>query len=847
MHVERAALQARRQRDLGDGLARPRPERLDRAEGGAEVDPDRGLGAVVAREIHRRESGLQALDVERGRGRRRAGRAVRDAALRVQRPSVLALAPAEDADATRRAVLVAVEQHLHPPARVGGAVLGVFVREDQRALHLEVVDDHRLAALGEGGRRGHGAIERARRDQPAEDPMIGEPRRIGGEDFGVERDLAAGGLVPAAEQRVVACLPTPLRRLDPVPLALERITRQRDAAARLAREEPREFEREPGFVGARDGVREAAAGARRRRLLVLRWPNEARQDHRRRPGRLGPRHGRHRPEHGVGADLDDRIDTQLRQRLDAGTEGHGLARLTPPVRRIRRLSLLQRPPGQVADEGGRRRLERDRRDRGFQIAQRRLDHGAVVGRALPEPRDAHLVGLEAGEQRLDTRLGAAHHLVGAIVRGDADVRPVGGRVVLVQHRGDARSRREHGSHGALAGQRADEASPRRGKVQALLQAEDACGVRRRDLPQAVPDHHVRPDADARPERRERAFERVDRRLLPPRIVQLARSAGPAEHHVEQRGAVPLLRQQRVAAVEDRAHDRLAGVERRAHAGPLAGLAGVGERDPGRRLRPRPLVSLLQRRQARPQRALVVEHHAPAVAEVAAAPACRPGHVGERVRAGGGIGVVGVIAGRRARPLVEPREIPPRERAKRPVRLAGEGQDAGPARGGGGRRPGRRLAGHRLRQGDRDRPRRADRLVTVGRAGRSAVPGAVSLQHHVGVRARPAEPAHARPGRTLGVVRPRRGGRRHLERQPLPVDFRSRDPEMEVPGNHPRFMASTVLMTPATPAAASRWPMLVLTEPISRGRSASRPRLYAVPVACASIGSPTSVPVPCAST
>ena len=39
---------------------------------------------------------------------------------------------------------------------------------------------------------------------------------------------------------------------------------------------------------------------------------------------------------------------------------------------------------------------------------------------------------------------------------------------------------------------------------------------------------------------------------------------------------------------------------------------------------------------------------------------------------------------------------------------------------------------------------------------------------------------------------------------------------------PRLIASTALITPATPAAASRWPMLVLTEPISRGRSGSPP-------------------------
>ena len=39
---------------------------------------------------------------------------------------------------------------------------------------------------------------------------------------------------------------------------------------------------------------------------------------------------------------------------------------------------------------------------------------------------------------------------------------------------------------------------------------------------------------------------------------------------------------------------------------------------------------------------------------------------------------------------------------------------------------------------------------------------------------------------------------------------------------PRFIASAVLISAATPAAGSRWPTFVFTEPMSRGRSGSRP-------------------------
>ncbi len=59
--------------------------------------------------------------------------------------------------------------------------------------------------------------------------------------------------------------------------------------------------------------------------------------------------------------------------------------------------------------------------------------------------------------------------------------------------------------------------------------------------------------------------------------------------------------------------------------------------------------------------------------------------------------------------------------------------------------------------------------------------------------------------------------------------------------------STVLISPAMPAAPSVCPMLVFTEPTINGRSAGRPALSTEAIASISIGSPTGVPVPCAST
>ena len=62
-----------------------------------------------------------------------------------------------------------------------------------------------------------------------------------------------------------------------------------------------------------------------------------------------------------------------------------------------------------------------------------------------------------------------------------------------------------------------------------------------------------------------------------------------------------------------------------------------------------------------------------------------------------------------------------------------------------------------------------------------------------------------------------------------------------------LIASAALMRPAIPAAASRWPRFVLAEPTAQGLDGSRPAERTAPRAPASIGSPSRVPVPWAST
>ncbi len=69
----------------------------------------------------------------------------------------------------------------------------------------------------------------------------------------------------------------------------------------------------------------------------------------------------------------------------------------------------------------------------------------------------------------------------------------------------------------------------------------------------------------------------------------------------------------------------------------------------------------------------------------------------------------------------------------------------------------------------------------------------------------------------------------------------------VAGSTPCRSACTILMMPATPAAACACPMLDFTDPSHNGRPGERSWPYVASRASASIGSPSRVPVPWAST
>ncbi|RPK64483.1 hypothetical protein EES44_14855 [Streptomyces sp. ADI96-15] len=136
-----------------------------------------------------------------------------------------------------------------------------------------------------------------------------------------------------------------------------------------------------------------------------------------------------------------------------------------------------------------------------------------------------------------------------------------------------------------------------------------------------------------------------------------------------------------------------------------------------------------------------------------------------------------------------------------------------------------------------------RRAAPGSAGSGA--GACSMMVCALVPLMPKDEMPARQGRPLsGQADSSVSSRIAPDSQSTWVEGRS---TWRVRGRTPWRIAMTVLMMPATPAAAWVWPMFDLMEPSSRGRSAGRSCPYVASSAWASIGSPSGVPVPWPST
>ena len=216
--------------------------------------------------------------------------------------------------------------------------------------------------------------------------------------------------------------PPPPRCIDPVRLALERVTGQRDPPSRLSREQSWERERDAGLIRCGDPFHEPAGRVDDRLVRVPRRSVQAGHDCRC-SARRWPSEARHRPQHRVRPQFHYRIDAHLGQRLDASPERHRLPRVPPPVRRVLRVTRFQQPARNVAHQWDGRGRDARLPDHLRQVVQGRFDEHAVIAGAAPQPVHAKPFRLEPLHDLLDLPRLAAHHLVRSVVRRDAQPQP----------------------------------------------------------------------------------------------------------------------------------------------------------------------------------------------------------------------------------------------------------------------------------------------------------------------------------------------------------------------------------------------------------------------------------------
>ena len=361
----------------------------------------------------------------------------------------------------------------------------------------------------------------------------------------------------------------------------------------------------------------------------------------------------------MGPYLDHRSDSEVCERCHRLAEGYRFAGLPAPVCVVKFIPFTHEGAGHAAYVRHCGRLRRYAGNGLSESIQHGIHHSAVVGGTLPQQPYAEVFPLETGEDRFDLIGRSAHHLVRTVVRRHADPDSGNGFVVVRHRRRHPVDRRENRRHRPFPGKGRHQRSADGGEPQPVLQRIDLRRLRGRDFSETVAEDHVRADAYACPLGGQRALQRIDRRLLPDRVVEIGWEnglggspgpGGPPEHRIEQRTASGLAKQ-RVAVVEDGPNDGFALVEFGAHPYPLTGLPGVQEGDLAgcyfTIVRSRSGIGLRKLTEAIPKRTRVPKYHARPVLEVASPHARGPCHVGKQ-RIGGVPG--GQIFGMSVQPL-----------------------------------------------------------------------------------------------------------------------------------------------------------------------------------------------------
>jgi hypothetical protein len=204
----------------------------------------------------------------------------------------------------------------------------------------------------------------------------------------------------------------------------------------------------------------------------------------------------------------------------------------------------------------------------------RVHQAAVEGVFQVELAPAPALARQRLHGRVDVLDGPRHRDgLGAVVGGDVEAG------VILQEDRDLVGRRQQHRHGAEAARRLLVLAAVEDDLHGLFEAEDAGGLGRRDLADAVAQHVARLQA-VRPQGGGRgAGDREDQRLRDPGQRE-ARLEVFGEQGLLQR-PVGELQEQRVDPVEGRAERGVLLVGLAAHAGPLAAVARIHEGDLGR--------------------------------------------------------------------------------------------------------------------------------------------------------------------------------------------------------------------------------------------------------------------------
>ena len=257
-----------------------------------------------------------------------------------------------------------------------------------------------------------GAVKRGQDDDPAVDPVIADPGRIGGGDLAFEGGLASRGIAADAEEGMPGGRRQARRRgRGPVALAFEGIVRDRDPAPGLAPEQAGQG----GFGPLRPGLPGRGHEPAAARTVEAGDEGRGRRSFARIPQTLCER-----PEDRTGAELDHEIGPPLRQSSDARRERDPLAGMAAPVGPVRRC--VQDPAGHVAHQRHRGRVPRQPVSQLPQLVEDRIHQRAVEPAARVEAPDPDPRRLQRSGQGIDRRRRPTDHEMRPVVGGDRQTR-----------------------------------------------------------------------------------------------------------------------------------------------------------------------------------------------------------------------------------------------------------------------------------------------------------------------------------------------------------------------------------------------------------------------------------------